>query len=273
MRELARAPATRRRPTPRPCHSSTTSKAISASGASASRTNRARPIARPLSDVERRRPPRGRSSRRRRAASRSRAGSRGLAPRKRRRRERVREAVEDLEHRLALAGAQAVEGRLRPSSEDADRGGAGPFGHSGRPQVRTTEPGYEAPSRSAPRRAARRPRPRARPRRRARAPASRASLEQRAVGAQAREAQVGEARLPRRRAAAPSPRSSRSLLRELEAVGRVDERLEPRLRAVRQLVLRAARRAGSTTARRRARRGRAAGGAARARSGRPPGRS
>src|SRR6185312_2385024 len=63
------------------------------------------------------------------------------------------------------------------------------------------------------------------------------ALEQVAVGAQAREAEVAE---PRLAGAEQLPLAAQLEVAfgELEAVGRLDERLQPRLRGVGQLVLR-----------------------------------
>ena len=97
-------------------------------------------------------------------------------------------------------------------------------------------------------------------------------LEQVAVAAEMREAEVGEARLPRaeQRAAAAQLEVD---LGELEAVARVARAPAAGRAPTRSAPPSRGRRAGSTTARRRDRRGRGAGAAARARSGRPPGRS
>ena len=100
---------------------------------------------------------------------------------------------------------------------------------------------------------------------RARSSSARSSAE---VG----EAEVGESRLARAEQLAAAAQVEVDL-RQLEAVGRVDERLQPPRAPSRSAPPARARRAGSTTAPRRGRPGRAAGGAARARSGRPPGRS
>ena len=74
------------------------------------------------------------------------------------------------------------------------------------------------------------------------------------VGPEAGEAQVAEARLARAEQLPLAPQLEVPL-GELEPVGRLDERLEPRLRGVGQLELRPRDRAGSRTARRRGRRG------------------
>src|SRR3954447_26225155 len=63
------------------------------------------------------------------------------------------------------------------------------------------------------------------------------TLDQRMVGAQAREAQVAQARLARAEQL-PLAAQLEVALRELEAVGRLDGRVEPRLRRVGQLRLR-----------------------------------
>src|SRR5437762_1409142 len=56
------------------------------------------------------------------------------------------------------------------------------------------------------------------------------ALEQRAIGAQAREAEVGQTCLPRPEELALAP-DLEVLLGQLEAVGRRDERLEPLFRS------------------------------------------
>src|SRR5881275_2134449 len=63
------------------------------------------------------------------------------------------------------------------------------------------------------------------------------ALDQRPVGAEAREAEIRQPRLPRAEQLALAPQLQVAL-GELEAVARLDERLEPRLRRVRQLLLR-----------------------------------
>ena len=98
------------------------------------------------------------------------------------------------------------------------------------------------------------------------------ALEQVAVGAQPREAEVGQARLSRADEL-PLAADLEVALGQLEAVGRRDHRLEPLRSPSRRARRGGARRGGSTTAPPRARPGRGAGGAGRARSGRPPGRS
>ena len=111
-----------------------------------------------------------------------------------------------------------------------------------------------------------------RPRRAARCASALArSIRSRSIP-QLREAQVAPARLPGAEELTLAAQLEVDL-GELEAVGRLDERLEARLRDVGQLELVAGDEQAVASAPPRARRARAAGAAARGRSGRPPGRS
>ena len=98
------------------------------------------------------------------------------------------------------------------------------------------------------------------------------ALEQRAVVPPVDEAEVGEPGLARAEELALAPELEVAL-GELEAVGRVDERLQPLLRVVGELLARPRDEQAVRLLTAPRRRARGAGAAARARNGRPPGRS